>query len=193
MGRHRKPTNTPVEKPLPNGSWFANNHAILRFGLTFGILMALYYVVALLPWTDTTLFPAYLKENAKISNTILHWFGQASAVTGSTIRSPQFAITIKRGCDALEPSWLFCAAVLAFPAPWRRRLIGMVVGVLAILTLNLVRIVSLYFFGIHLPGSFETMHLEIWPVVFILAALLLWLGWISWSRRNPLESPNAKA
>ena len=193
MGRHRKPANTSTKEPLVDTPWFAGNRAVFLFGLTFGILMALYYVVALLPWVDGTLFPTYLQSNAKLSNTILHWFGQTSVVTGATIRSPQFAITIKRGCDALEPSWLFCAAVLAFPAPWRRRLIGMVVGVLAILTLNLVRIVSLYFLGIHLPGFFETMHLEVWPVVFIFAALLLWLGWISWSRRTALEPQNAKA
>lgn len=155
--------------------------------------MALYYLVALLPWTDGSLFPAYLEGNAKVSNAILHWFGQASVVTGSTIRSPQFSITIKRGCDALEPSWLFCAAVVAFPAPWHRRLPGMAVGVVAILALNFVRIVSLYFLGIHLPAFFETMHLEVWPVLFILAALLLWLGWLAWSRRTPLALPNATA
>jgi len=193
MGRHRKSANKPVKNPPPARAWFTRNQVVLRFGLTFGVLTALYYVAALLPWTDHTLFPAYLESNARISNAILHWFGQASVVTGTTIRSPQFSITIKRGCDALEPSWLFCAAVLAFPAPWRRRLPGLAIGVAAILTLNFVRIVSLYFLGIHLPVIFETMHLEIWPMLFILAALLLWIGWLSWSRRLDLESPHAEA
>jgi len=193
MGRHRKSANTPAQNPVPKKSWFVRNAPVLRFGLTFGVLMALYYVVTLLPLIDGDLFPAYLEANAKLSNAILHWFGQASVVAGATIRSPQFSITIKRGCDALEPSWLFCAAVFAFPVPWRRRLPGMLFGVMAILSLNLVRIVSLYFLGIHLPGIFETMHLEIWPVIFILVALFLWIGWISWARPNNFESSNAKA
>jgi exosortase H (IPTLxxWG-CTERM-specific) len=193
MGRHRKPANTLAKNSPPAGSWFARNAPVIRFGLTFGVLMALYYIVTLLPWTDGKLFPAYLEANAKLSNVVLHWFGQASVVAGATIRSPQFSITIKRGCDALEPSWLFCAAVFAFPTSWRRRLPGMFVGVLVILILNLVRIVSLYFLGIHLPAFFETMHLEIWPVIFILVALFLWLGWISWAKPISLESPNAKA
>ena len=193
MRKHRKSAKTPEKNPIPAKSWFARNAPVLRFGLTFGVAMALYYVLALLPWTDGKLFPAYLEANAKLSNAILHGFGQSSVVASATIRSSQFSITIKRGCDALEPSWLFCAAVLAFPAPWRRRLPGMALGVMAILGLNLVRIVSLYFLGIHLPGFFETMHLEIWPVIFILVALLLWIGWVSWARPNELASPNAKA
>ena len=91
-------------------------------------------------------------------------------------------MTIRRGCDALEPSWLFSAAVLAFPATWRRRLFGILVGVSLILTLNLVRIVSLYFFGVHTPAFFEIIHLEVWPVLFIIAALCTWLTWVRWTR-----------
>jgi exosortase H (IPTLxxWG-CTERM-specific) len=188
---HSAATTYPGQAVPP--TWWKRNAPVLRFGLTFAVLMALYYVVTLLPWTDGTLFPAYLESNAKVSNAILHWFGQTSTVVGSTIRSPQFSITIKRGCDALEPSWLFCAAVLAFPAPWRRRLPGIFAGVVIILALNLVRIVSLYFIGIHLPGFFEMMHLELWPVIFIFVALLLWIGWISWARRHDLQSPNVTA
>jgi len=193
MGQHRKNPTSPAARSSAIGSWFGRNKIVLRFGLTFGLVTAIYYVLALTPWVDGDLFPAYLRANAWVSNALLNWLGQSCQADGTTIRSPQFAITIKRGCDALEPSWLFCAAVLAFPAPWRRRLPGMAVGVAAILTLNLVRIVSLYFIGIHFPGFFETMHLEIWPVVFIIVALLLWFVWISWSRRSDFNLPNAKA
>jgi exosortase H (IPTLxxWG-CTERM-specific) len=193
MNQHRKTAKAHATISAPAGSWFARNKIVLRFGLIFGLVTAIYYVLALTPWVDGDLFPAYLRTNACVSNALLNWLGQSCQADGTTIRSPQFAITIKRGCDALEPSWLFCAAVLAFPAPWRRRLPGMAVGVTAILTLNLVRIVSLYFIGIHLPGFFETMHLEIWPVLFIIVALLLWIAWVSWSRRNVFNLPNAKA
>lgn len=193
MARQRKSANTRATNRPPANSWFSHNRAVIRFGLTFSFVTLLYYVVALLPWVKGELFPAYLRANAQASCTILNFLGQSCRVVDTTIRSPQFAITIKRGCDALEPSWLFCAAVLAFPASWPRRLLGMVGGVAAILALNLIRIVSLYFFGLHLPGIFETMHLEVWPVIFILVAFLLWIEWIARSRYNKLASPNATA
>jgi len=193
MGQHRKNTTSPAARSSATGSWFGRNKVVLRFGLTFGLVTAIYYVFALTPWVDGDLFPAYLRANAWVSNTLLNWLGQSCQADGTTIRSPQFAITIKRGCDALEPSWLFCAAVLAFPATWSSRLLGMIVGVTAILTLNLVRIVSLYFIGIHIPGLFETMHLEVWPVLFILVALLLWIAWVSRNRQTSFNPSNAKA
>lgn len=155
---------------------------MLRFFLCFVALTALYYVVVLLPWVDSTAFPAYLRINARISAAVLNGFGQACHVDNTTIRSPHFAITVRRGCDALEPAWLFAAAVLAFPAPWRRRFAGLLAGTAVILALNLVRIVSLYLLGAHAPALFESAHLEIWPVCFIAIALALWLLWV---RRIP--------
>ena len=162
--------------------WYANTGPIWRFGLKFGGLMALYYVVVLTPFCDGLLY-AYLGVNAWLANGILNWLGQDSRVSEITIRSARFAITVRRGCDAIEPSWFFCAALLSFPAPLARKVIGIVAGAVMLQVLNLVRIVSLYFIGIHYPKFFSPAHVEIWPVVFILVALLLWLGWINWSRR----------
>ena len=153
---------------------------VLRFGLTFCALMALYYCLVLVPVLDR-MFYQYLRVNAFLSNSIINLLGQQSQVSGTTIRAPGFAIAIRRGCDALEPAWFFCAAVLAFPAAFSRKLPGILVGAVAILALNLVRIVSLFFIGLRRPGMFEIVHLEIWPAVFIVTAILLWVGWIRWT------------
>ena len=63
----------------------------------------------------------------------------------------------------------------------------MLVGVSLLLALNLVRIVSLYFIGWKIPGLFSAVHLELWPILFILSALVMWIGWIRWTRRASLE------
>ena len=144
--------------------------------------MALFYGVALAPYVDGTIFPAYLRANAALSDLILNGLGQDCHLTDTTIRVAGFAMTIRRGCDALEPSWLFAAAVISFPAPFRRKLLGILIGDTFLLALNLVRIVSLYFVGVHWPRLFATFHLEIWPVVFVLAAIAMWVGWIGWAR-----------
>jgi len=98
-----------------------------------------------------------------------------------------FAIVIRRGCDAVEPAWFFCAAIIAFPVAFKRKILGMLVGVSLLLALNLVRIVSLYFIGWRIPALFSAAHLELWPVLFILSALVMWIGWIRWTRRASLE------
>ena len=162
-------------------SWFVARAPALRFLLRFGALLGAFYVVMNFPVVDRA-FYQYLCVNARVSNALLHALGQDTAVADVTIHSARYSVSIRRGCDAIEPAWFFCAAVLAFPAPWRRKLTGLAAGTAFILLLNLARIVSLYFIGMEAPAYFATAHLELWPAAFILTALLLWIGWIRWSR-----------
>ena len=50
--------------------------------------------------------------------------------------------------------------------------------------LNLVRIISLFLTGVYYPDLSDVMHTEVWQVVFILAAVLLWAAWIYYSLKN---------
>ena len=152
----------------------------LRFALIFGALMALYYFLALLPFVDRELY-GYLCANAWCAGKILHWLGQATSVTSTTIQSANYAINVQRGCDALEPTWFFCAAVLAFPSNQKSKFFGMLAGAALIISANLLRIVSLYLVGRYAPNFFNSAHLEVWPALFVLLAVGLWLGWINWS------------
>ena len=54
-------------------------------------------------------------------------------------------IQIVAGCNGVEAVLILVSAVLAFPAPWKHKLIGIVLGFVAIQALNLVRIISLYY------------------------------------------------
>jgi len=145
--------------------------------------MVLFYGLTLTPFFDRLLY-AYLVANAWLANAVLHLFGEATQISNITIRSSRFAITVRRGCDAIEPAWFFCAAVLAFPASWKARILGALAGSLLLQGLNVIRIVSLYYLGFLFPRLFSIAHLEIWPAVFIVTAMLLWIGWIRWSGRT---------
>jgi exosortase H (IPTLxxWG-CTERM-specific) len=173
-------------------AWFSARAQALQFLAVFGLLLGGFYAVILFPAADRAFYQC-LCLNAQAANAILHGVGQATSVSEVTIRSAQYAVAIRRGCDAIEPAWFFCAAVLAFPGRWRRKPAGLAVGVVAILALNLVRIVSLYFIGLHLRWLFPTAHLELWPAVFIMAALGLWIAWIRWSRKDVRPPDHAAA
>jgi exosortase family protein XrtM len=101
------------------------------------------------------------------------------------ISSPRGAVEVKRGCDAVEPLVLFCAAVIAFPVSLRRKISGIALGTVVLLVLNLLRIVTLYFVSVHAPRFFELMHVEVWQALFIFLALGLWAIWALRSVRAP--------
>jgi exosortase/archaeosortase family protein len=166
-------------------AWFWAWWPVLRFGLKFGAALALFYALLSTSFFDRALY-SYLEANAWLANAILSGLGQPTHVSEVTIESPQFAMAIRRGCDAVEPTWLLCAAMISFPAPFLHKLRGMLAAVVLLQVLNLVRIVTLYWIGIHLPGFFNSAHMELWPTAFIVVAIVLFVAWKESSPR--LES-----
>ena len=164
---------------------------VLRFMTLFVVFVGVFYAVNLTPVFERHVWPWYLRVNARVSGNILCGLGEPVTVAGRRISSVRGGLSIERGCDALQPSALFIAAVLAFPASMRARLPGLLIGTLVLMVLNLVRIVSLYYVQVYWPGAFEIMHVEIWQALFIFLALLFWVFWARWATRRPAGTADA--
>ncbi len=103
------------------------------------------------------------------------------------VQSSRFGMEVERGCDAVEPTILFLAAVLASPVAFRARLIGMVVGGLALAVMNVVRLLTLFLTGIYWQTAFEIMHVDVWQAIFVFLAILFWVLWALWAlQRKPV-------
>ena len=102
-----------------------------------------------------------------------------------------FAVTIEAGCNGVEAMLVLLAGILAFPAPWRLKLIGLAIGIVAIQALNIVRIVSLYYLGQWDAQWFEWAHLYIWQSLIMLDALIVWLLWIRAVSSSAVPPPAA--
>lgn len=95
-----------------------------------------------------------------------------------------FAIGIAPGCDGIEAVIILIAAIGAFPAPWKHKLVGIGLGFVAIQTLNLVRIVSLFYLGQWNQTLFDWFHLYLWQALIMLDALGVWLVWLRYLPRT---------
>jgi exosortase/archaeosortase family protein len=157
---------------------------VVLFVAVFALLMAgfywLYYSQFYIKHVDILVYTA----NAKVSNFFLRLFGQGTQSAGGSIWSPKFSLSVARGCDAMEGMALFAAALLAFPAGWKKKIAGLAAGILLLSSLNIVRIVSLYLTGAYYPKAFELMHVEVWQVIFILLSVGFWIFWLRWSFRE---------
>ena len=188
MGRRTKKRGRKARLSLKARwlSWYADRSPVFRFGLNFGLWLVLLYVLLALPFFDRVLY-GYLEANAWLAHAILRGLGQPVRVSEVTIASPQFTMTLRRGCDAVEPTWLLGAAMLSFPAPVPHKFRGMLAAIILLQGLNLVRIVTLYWVGIHLPAFFNSAHLEVWPTLFIVVAIAVFIGWRERSQPLPLD------
>jgi exosortase H (IPTLxxWG-CTERM-specific) len=148
-----------------------------RFLVIFlAILGVAFTTIALNQVNDAVVIP-YTGFVARLSGAVLGLLGEDITVAGCDVSSPRFAVTIYNGCNGLITSLIFVSGVLAFPASWRAKAVGVVAGLLAIQAINLVRIVSLYYIGVFLPDYFDESHILIWQSLVILAGVGLWIVW----------------
>jgi exosortase H (IPTLxxWG-CTERM-specific) len=150
---------------------------ILRFSVASLAQFALLLAAPLRPSVDR--FSEYL---AAISAGLIRLFGGACEQSADILSVPgeTFRLEILDGCNGVNVVILLWAALIAYPAPWKWRLIGMFGGLVAIQSFNLLRIISLFYLGQFSREAFDFAHLYLWETLIILDAILVF-G--LWSRR----------
>ena len=138
-------------------------------------------------WMD-----AFCAMWARIAGFALTLLGVPASSGGVTVGADAFTAIIVPACTALDVIILFAAAVLAYPASIGARLRGLLLGIAALFTLNIVRIVSLILIGIHYFDLLEDAHLQVWQATMALSAIGLWLLWHSWASRAPMGKPRRR-
>lgn len=157
------------------------------------MLITLFYALIHTPHSTGRFFESYLSVLASLIGAVLNLFGAGVTVTGTRVFSDHFAMEIVRGCDAIEPVAVFAAAVLASPVVVSRKLSGIFVGAAALLLINLLRLVSLFFVGAYYRKMFDVLHESVWQAAFVLLALVFWAIWVQWATRSPHEQSNVSS
>jgi len=142
------------------------------------ILGTSFTLIAWNPVNDQVIEP-FTAAIARAGGAVLNLIGQQTTMDGTIIRSSRFAVNIRNGCNGVEAMLIFFAAVLAFPATWRSRFLGVAFGFVAIQLVNLIRVVALFLTGVYLPRLFDSSHTVVWQTLVILAGVLLWILWAS--------------
>lgn len=140
------------------------------------ILGASFSLIAWNPVNDRVIEP-FTGAIARAGGAALNLIGQHTTMDGTIIRSSRFAVNIRNGCNGVEAMLIYFAAVLAFPATWRSRFLGVACGFVAIQLVNLIRVVALFLTGVYLPRLFDSSHTVIWQTLVILSGVLLWILW----------------
>jgi exosortase H (IPTLxxWG-CTERM-specific) len=159
-----------------------------RFLMLFLSILGLSFAVVALKQVDDALITPYTNVIARMSAIVLRLLGENATVSGCVVSSSRFAVTIYNGCNGLITSLIFVSGVLAIPARWSSKVIGIVGGLLAIQLVNLMRIVSLFYIGVFFPDHFDDAHVYIWQSLVIVTGISLW---VLWARRFALRMEDA--
>lgn len=88
-------------------------------------------------------------------------------------------LSIVSECTSISYILIFASAVIAYPASFKKKLGGVLIGVPVIVLLNLLRIVFLGWLGEHFPSHFNLFHEYLWEGGFLLVVLFLWMIWVN--------------
>ena len=148
-----------------------------RFVLIFlAVLISLFTIEMLVPVQEHVIVP-FTSLLAKISAAVIQPFDESVMAYGKILqfRDTGFAVSIEAGCNGVEATIVLIAAVLAFPASWKERAIAIGVGFIAIQSLNIVRIISLFYLGNWNMDFFSWIHLYLWPALIMLDVLIVFI------------------
>ena len=159
---------------MPNGK------SMIRFFVLFTILLIGLFTLEILEPAEKYVILPFTSFIADVSVWIIQLFDDNVEAFRNVIRNATtgFGVRIERGCNGVEALIILFAAIFAFPAPFKNKLIGFAIGFFAIQGLNLVRIISLFYLGQWNQVAFEWFHLYLWQALIIMDALVVWLIWL---------------
>jgi exosortase H (IPTLxxWG-CTERM-specific) len=152
-----------------------------RDGIRFCVLFAVFTGLAFaILYAGQNLFVVPLNRHlAWMTEKVLRLVGVAATSSGAIVTMGSFAVEIRNNCNAIYEVGLYAAAVWAYPASWRDRLIGTLIGAAVLYVVNFLRIMTLLAVGLLHREWFEATHLYAWQAVFLLVVGTCWIAWVS--------------
>ena len=166
--------------------------SMLRFFIIFLVIQGALFTAELTRPVQQAIVIPFTQSIASLSAWLVQHFDDGVIAYGNVIRDQDsgFAVAIEAGCNGVEASIVLVAAMLAMPAPWKLKRIGIASGFTAIQVMNLLRIITLFYLGQWNKTAFDWAHLYIWQALIMLDVLIVFLIWL---RFIPAKGKSADA
>ena len=159
------------------------------FALKFGAYFILGHFFFLIPPVSRALVEPWTVLNARWAAALANQIEPGYVADGQSVRAGTARLSVELGCNGVDAFCLCASAILAFPASWSRRALGVGLALVGVFGLNLVRLFNLYLIARHFPERLELFHVYIWQTLIGILALGLFLLWGRYLARRPAASP----
>lgn len=151
----------------------------LEFGLRFFAYLLLF---SLLFWAVSLhehLGPVQ-RAIATVSAAVQRGVGGHAVAHGDDIVVNTLVMNVNHECTGIFVCILFASFVLAYPASWRARLTGLLVGIPLFFAVNVIRLATLARIVEIYPDTFFYLHEYVWQGILTVFVLV---GSIAWAER----------
>ena len=157
---------------------------VFKFILGFAACIIVFYVLYYSPWFESVFKTPILAAQAVAGGALLNLFGYSVNVANEVISGSGATVKIAGGCDGLEATAMFLAAILVFPLPFKFKWPGLLAGLVVLTLLNIFRIAGLFLVQKHWPEAFDFMHIQGGLYLYSIITILLMLIWADWALKN---------
>lgn len=164
-----------------------------QYLILFGLVTLAIFSVLATPWAERLFVKPFTQGLVEVSAALIGPFDSRVQAVGDILRfsDGRGAVQVLAGCNAVEVCALLMAAILAFPGKLKYGLIGASLGVLALQTVNLARIISLLYLSRGSQEVFEFFHNYVWDALIGLEGLLVFFIFARWqARRTAADAAN---
>jgi archaeosortase B (VPXXXP-CTERM-specific) len=153
--------------------------AIIKFCIIFlGLLIILTTTFPFLSDKFNPQLTWLMVVTADITGFLLRLFGMGVNVSGRIVSLSNFSMEVVGECTGLYEMLIFLAAMIAYPASYKKKLIGAGLGIPFLYVINIIRMVFIGVVGNWSPNTFDFMHMYFWQVAMILIIVSVWVLWI---------------
>ena len=132
---------------------------IIRFCVIFFVLLIV--ITFLYSYGSGVTAPVIMKLEvltAIVTGFVLNVLGMTAEVSGKLIFLSNFSIEVIGECTGLFEMLIFLAALIAYPANYKKKLLGFVLGIPFIYIINIIRMAFISVVANWSPKTFDFLH-----------------------------------
>jgi exosortase H (IPTLxxWG-CTERM-specific) len=178
LSRTRQQRRSLSKRPKQPG------HPVIRqrpgkFLVLFGAYFLVGYALLMTPWLNPAVI-TFSRVLVQTSGTLIHLCGGYAYTNGTILRDPStgLAIEMRDGCNGVSVTILLCSALLAFRASWTQKAKGLLIGCIAIQSVNLLRFITLFYLHQYNRAWFDFAHEYLWESLIMLDAFAVFWLWV---------------
>lgn len=153
--------------------------SIIKFCLIFlGLLVILTTTFPFLSDKFNPQLSWLMVATADLTGFLLKLFGMTVNISGRVVSLNNFSMEVVGECTGLYEMLIFLAAMIAYPASYKKKLIGAGLGLPLLYVINVIRMMFIAVVGNWSPQTFDFMHMYFWQVAMILIIVSVWVLWI---------------
>jgi exosortase/archaeosortase family protein len=166
--------NQPIGTPIRKGIYQTAGIFIAGTGILWALIN--------IPWAITYLIDPLALSLAWIVTVLLQILGEPVYQIGIIISSPAVNLEITPACTGIFQIVVLIAGILAWSTTGRERSYAIAYCTLLLMSINIFRIISIYYSALIIPQWVPFIHGVFWEGVMVLSVPLFWIYWFGRNR-----------